>query len=221
MKITKIEIQKKNKKRYNLYMDDEFKCGVHEDVIVLMGLYVNQVITEDDYYNILLKEDRAKAKADAIKYLSYRMRSEYEIKDKLRSLEYSDETINYVLSFLSEHKLVNDLEFAKAFIHDKATISRHALSKITYDLKAKGISKQTIEAAKQHYIDSEEDFDFDNAKYLAIKKYRQVYAKNKYSDYEVKQKVYQAITQKGFNIYLVKDALHAALEQEENKEPIE
>jgi len=220
MKITKIEIQKKNKKRYNLYMDEEFKCGVHEDVIVLMGLYVNQVITEDDYFNILIKENRAKAKADAIKYLAYRMRSEHEIRDKLGSLEYQEETIDYVMDFLAEHKLINDLEFAKSFIHDKAVISRHALSKIGYDLRSKGINKAIFEQAKQHYLDANEDFDYENAKYLSLKKYKQLSEKNKFSDYEIRQKVYQAITQKGFNIYLVKDALQEALDKE-SEEPIE
>jgi len=221
MKITKIEIQKKNKNRYNLYMDDVFKCGVHEDVIVYLGLHVNQEISDETYHEILLKEVKAKAKADAIKFISYRMRSVFEVKEKLISLECGSDAISHVLDFLEEHKLVNDYEFAKAFIHDKATLSHHSMSKISFELKKKGISADIIEKSKSHYIDQGEDFDYQNAKLLSLKKYKQLVLKDKYNDFELKQRVYQTLSQKGFNIYLVKEALADVLYELSQEEPIE
>ncbi len=217
MKITKIEIQKKNKKRYNLYLDEEFKTGIHEDVLVMLGLYVNQEITQESYDDIIQKELNAKAKSEALHYISYRMRSTSEVVKKLADSDYDNDVISVTLAFLNEHGFLNDDEFTKAFIHDKATLSRHALAKIIYDLKKKGIPLPTIEKAKNYYMDQEIDFDFDNAKVLSLKKYKQLLAKNKYNEYELKQRVYQALTQKGFNIYLVKDALSEAL----TDEPIE
>jgi len=214
MKITKIEIQKKNNKRYNLYMDDEFKCGVHEDVIVLLGLHVNMIIDDQVYNDIILKEEYAKAKSAALKFIAYRLRSRQEVIDKLQKLELSADIIQTTLDFLDEFKFINDYEFAKAFIHDKATISKHPMKRIVYDLRNKGIDKQTIEKAKQYYDDQMIDFDYDNAKVLSLKKYKQVYGKKKYSDYEVKQKVYQYLVQKGYNLYIVKDALNDALSEE-------
>lgn len=213
MKITKIEIQKKNKKRYNLYIDDEFKMGIHEDVIVYLGLYVNQIIDESMYDDILLKEVKAQAKADAMNFISYRMRSRYEVKEKLRNLDYTEELIEETLLFLMEYGYLNDLEFTKSFIHDKATVSKHSLKKIRYDLKAKGISQSTFDDALQYYTDQDIDFEYDNAKILSKKKYDQLKAKNKYNEYELKQRVYQYMVQKGYLMYLVKDALNDALEE--------
>jgi len=217
MKITKIEIQKKNLKRYNLYIDGEFKMGIHEDVIVSLGLYVNMVIDDHMLEDILMKEVYAKAKADALNYISYRMRSESEVKTKLYELGNTEDMVNVTIDFLYEYGYLNDYEFTKSFIHDKATLSRHSLYRIKHDLKIKGVSSKVIEKAISYYNDQMIDFDYDNAKVLSLKKYKQLSNKKKYSEYELKQRVYQALSQKGFNIYTVKDALEDAL----NEEPIE
>jgi regulatory protein len=212
MKITRIEIQKKNKKRYNLYLDNEFRTGIHEDVLVMLGLHVNQQITEEIYEDIILKELYAKAKSEALHFISYRMRSTSEVVKKLS--EYEEEVINETLDFLNEHGFLNDKEFIKAFIHDKATISRHSMTKIKYELKKIGLPTHLVEQVVNDYVDQEIDFDFDNAKVLSLKKFKQLLAKDKYNEYELKQRVYQSLTQKGYNIYLVKDALNKALEEE-------
>jgi len=213
MKITKIETQKKDLKRYNIYVDGEFTLGVHEDVIVLMGLYVNQEIDKKTLDEMLIKEGFAKAKADAIKFIAYRMRCQKEVIDKLIKNGHDPSVVRRVLDFLKENALVNDLEFAKAFIHDKATISRHPMSRIIYDLRKKGIHETDIESAKHYYTSQDTDFDYENALILSYKKYKQLYDKNKYTEYQLKQRVYQYMTQKGYNLYLVKDALEEALSE--------
>ena len=214
MKITKIEIQKKNLKRYNLYIDDEFNMGIHEDVIVILGLYVNMVIDQEMYNEILLKEVYSKAKADALNFISYRMRSESEVKKKLFELGYTPEMIDTTIDFLYEYSYLNDFEFTKSFIHDKATLSRHSIYRIRHDLRQKGVNSEIIEKALNHYRDQMIDFDYDNAKVLSLKKYKQLHNKRKYNEYELKQRVYQALVQKGFNIYTVKESLQDALDDE-------
>lgn len=212
MKITKIEIQKKNKKRYNLYIDDEFHMGIHEDVIVYMGLYVHQEIDESTYNNILLSEVAAKAKAEAINFLSYRMRSVYEVKKKLSSLDYLEDIIDETIDFLKKQGYLNDLEFAKAFIHDKTFVSRHSLKKIKYDIRLKGIHEEVFEEALCDL--NIPDIENENIRYFAQKKYQQLLGKKKYNAYEIKQKIYQHLVQKGFNLYEVKDMVHLIIEEE-------
>lgn len=214
MKITKIETQKKDSKRYNLYMDNEFKLGVHEDVIVLLSLYVNKIVDQNLYEQILIKEGYAKAKSDALKFIAYRMRCKNEVIEKLIKQDHDPTVVQEVLDFLKANGFLNDIEFAKAFIHDKATLSRHPMSRILYDLKKKGLHPSDIEMAKKYYLDQDIDFDYDNAIVLSLKKYKQLEQKKKYNEYELKQRVYQFMTQKGYNLYLVKDALNDALTNE-------
>lgn len=215
MKITKIEIQKKNKKRYNLYIDDAFNMGIHEDVIVNLGLHVKQVLSESDYNDIVLKEVEAKAKQEALKYISYRLRSEFEVKEKLEALDYSEPIIHKIIAFLWEHGLLNDVYFTKAFIHDKINIAKHSLRRIKYDLKAKGIHEAMFNEIYLNDFDLQEDY-YNNLVKSIGKKHKSMLKKDKYNDYEIKQKVLQYFGQKGFEYSLLKDAYSEMIENDSN-----
>lgn len=210
MKITKIELQKKNNKRYSIYLDEEFSFGIHEDVLIKCGLHKDQIISQEYINEILNKEEQSKANHYAINLISYRARSTKEVKDKMIDKGYSIATIDQTVAFLKENKLLNDLEFAKMFIRDKTSLSRHSIIRVKNDLRQKGVDKEIVQEA----IDSISDPDYENAKYLSFKKYEDLKSRKKYSDssdYDIKQKVYQYMNQKGFNIYLVKDALLDAI----------
>ena len=43
-KITKIEVQKNNKERFNLYLDDEFEMGIDIDTFVYFNLKKGQLV---------------------------------------------------------------------------------------------------------------------------------------------------------------------------------
>lgn len=214
MKITKIEIQKKNNKRYNIYVDEIFELGVDENVLIKCGLYVDQTIDSEFITNIVLKEEQSKGNHYAINLISYRMRSEKEVIDKMRIKNYEFNIIDNTIQFLYENNLLNDLNFSLMFLRDKTSLNRHSLKRIKYDLKNKGVSNEIINNAINLYLDENDDPDFENARYLSLKKYHEIKARKKSSsltEYEIKQKTYQAIVIKGFNIYTVKDALEDGL----------
>ena len=215
MIITKIELQKKNKNRYNLYLDDEFRTGIHEDVLVYYNLHVKMEIDDEFYNEILRKEIFAKAKNEAVHFISYRLRSTMEIRNKMKSNEYEDSIIDEVIEFLEQYNFIDDYNFAKAFIYDKSTIAKHSLKKISIDLKHKGIQNDIIQKALDHYIDEGFDFESDTLAHLVGKKYKQYENKGKFTTYEVTQKVIQYFYQKGFGIDKVKLALNDYKESED------
>lgn len=211
MKITKIEQQKKNRNRYSLFMDGEFKIGVHEDVIVFLNLKKDMDIDDETYKTLILKEEVAKAKQSALKYINYRLRSRKEVYNKLRDLDYTEEIIDETFDFLERYAFINDLEFAKAYIHDKSTIAHHSQKKIRYDLRNKGISDQLIDELFSHEDNIENELA-SITKYV-IKKFKQ------YKDEEPyirKQKTLKYCTGKGFNYGLVKQAIELYIESEAN-----
>ncbi len=217
MKITKIEVQKKNIKRFSIYIDSEFSLGIHEDVLIKCNLYVNKVIDTDYIETIVKTEEQSKANHYAINLLSYRVRSKHEILTKMTEKDYDLDIINNTIDFLTDNHLLNDLEFARMFIRDKLNLTRYSILRIRHDLRNKGVDKQLINEALLLIEDDELDPDYDNAKYLSLKKYNDLKSKKKnidLSEYEIKQKVYSAISQKGFNIYIIKDALEDALKEE-------
>ncbi len=86
--ITKIEVQKRSKERFNVYIDkgqgEEYGFSVNEVILIKHGLQKGLEIDEIALGNILYNEEVQKAYLQAISYLSYQMRTKLEIEDFLR-----------------------------------------------------------------------------------------------------------------------------------------
>jgi regulatory protein len=207
MIITKIELQKKNKHRFNLYIDDVFKCGIHEDVIIQLNLKTGMDIDTLFFEELLQSEQQSKAKSDAIQFISYRMRSTLEVEKKLKNLGYEDIMVNKTIEFLKEHNLLNDLDFAEAYISDKTNITRHSLRRIKYDLMNKGLSEESFDRVSINYIHKDEEnlLHLLPIKYAALKK--------RYEDqsYVLEQKLFSFFYQKGFAIDTIKKVYRTIL----------
>lgn len=210
MIITKLEIQKKNKHRYNLYIDEKFNCGIHEDVIINLNLKTGMAIDENFYQNILKVEQQAKAKSDALHYIGYRMRSILEVENKLLDLGYQPSMIKNSIDFLKEHNLLNDYAFAQAYISDKSNISRHSLRRIKYDLIKKGISDSIFEEACKDYLKKDEE----NLMYLLPIKYKSLEKRHGDQAYILEQKLFSFFYQKGFSIDTIKEVYRRILSED-------
>lgn len=200
MIITAIEVQKKNKHRYSLFIDDAFHCGVHEDVLINLGLRKGLEVDQDFLESVLSEERQAKAKSEALHFISYRMRSEKEVYDKLIDLEYDPPTIDRVFDFLNAYNFLDDLAFAKAFISDKSRLNHHSLKKIKYALRLKGVKDPIFDKASLDYL----DMDQKNLEKLLPKKYRALDAKHPNDPYILDQKITAFFYQKGFHIEDIK-----------------
>src|ERR1043166_5243547 len=118
MLVTKIEQQKRRPQRANVYVDDEFAFGAHIDVIVAWGLKNGDEVDQTTIDAILTQEEFSLARDLAVRYLSYRARSEKEVREKLIEKEFDPATIDAVIGHLRQIGYVDDVKFARAFIHD-------------------------------------------------------------------------------------------------------
>ncbi len=86
--ITKIEVQKRSKERFNIYIDkgqgEEYGFSVDQVILIKHGLQKGLEIDEIELGNILYNEEVQKAYLQAISYLSYQMRTKQEIEDFLQ-----------------------------------------------------------------------------------------------------------------------------------------
>src|SRR3989344_6604171 len=81
----------------------------------------------------------------ALKFLSYRPRSEKEIRDKLKKKKASEETINKIILRLKENNFINDEEFVRWWIEQRTNFKPRSLRLIKMELKQKGVSNDLIE----------------------------------------------------------------------------
>ena len=78
-------------------------------------------------------------------FLSFRPRSEKEIKDYLEKKKVSSVTASKIMDKLKEHKFLNDEEFARWFIEQRTKNNPRSLRIINFELKQKGIANEIIE----------------------------------------------------------------------------
>lgn len=88
----------------------------------------------------------------ALKYLKFRPRTVFEIREKLRSKKFEDKEINKVIAVLKRNKLLDDENFAKMWISDRNLFKPSGAYLIKMKLRNLGISDSIIEKnlAKQN-----------------------------------------------------------------------
>ncbi|MBM2842078.1 MAG: recombination regulator RecX, partial [Bacteroidetes bacterium] len=93
MRVTKIESQKKNPRRKNVYADGEFVAGVSDETLLRSGLRTGDEISDERLKILIQEEETSSAKQVALRFLAHRPRTTKEIRDKLREKEFAEEEI--------------------------------------------------------------------------------------------------------------------------------
>jgi regulatory protein len=206
--ITKIEAQKKNEDRVNIYLNEQFFMGIYKEIVFTLGLKKGMEIEEDNLRSILRDEMYIKAKNKALSILSKAPQSEKNIISKL-SNDFEPDVIEDVLEFLRKYNFVDDEDLAQRIANTNLNLNKCGKNKIKQNLYNKGIDRSTIESV---ISDIDSDIEFENAMYLAKKRYERV--KN-----EDRNKIYQKISQhlayKGFNYDIIKRVLNKLLNFDE------
>jgi regulatory protein len=208
--ITNIEPQKRNKNRYNIYLDKEFAFGVSEDVVVNKRLSVGQEV--DDVYikTVIEAEEKQKCFNDAVNLLSFRLRSEQELKTRLRKKGYEDNWIEDALEKLRYYKYVDDEQFARMFTNDRMNLKKLGQRAIKQELRMKGINKEIIDEVVEEIC--EEETELSQAIELAEKKARTLSSKDDF--YKQRQKLLQHLVRKGYSFEIAGQAIKRVFEKE-------
>src|SRR5215813_4637623 len=105
-KITAIEVQKKSPNRVNIYLDGEYAFGLAR--IVAAWLRVGLELDEKKIEQLQTEDARERALQQALLFLSYRARSESEIRQNLRKHEIPEAVIETTLERLRQEGFAND-----------------------------------------------------------------------------------------------------------------
>src|SRR5262245_41525908 len=116
-KITAIEIQTRTPNRVNIYLDGEFAFGLAR--IVAAWLRVGQELEERKIEQLQAEDALERALQQALLFLSYRARSEAEIRQNLRKHEIPEAVIDHTLERLRQDGFANDNQFARAWVENR------------------------------------------------------------------------------------------------------
>ncbi len=195
-KISRITTQKKHKDRYNIFLDDgqeeQYGFSVDEAVLVEYRLHKGMEMDEATVTTLIHQDTLHKSYTLAINYLSYRMRTKKEMYDYLIKKEVDDEHITHIMEKLIAEGLLNDQQFAEAFVRTRMNTSEKGPMLIKKELMEKGVRDTLAEEAVASYT---YDTQFEKAMKLAKKKFQSGKSK---SYRQQLQHVQGTLLQKGF-----------------------
>lgn len=93
-------------------------------------------------------EEFDKEKTKVFKYITYKKRTEQEIRNKFRG-NMSEDILEDIIEYLKEANYINDYEFIEKQVREYMNLKTMSIKEIKYKLYAKGIDKKLIEK----YID--------------------------------------------------------------------
>jgi regulatory protein len=160
-KITALEAQRKNPGRVNVYLDREFAFGLAR--VVAAWLKVGQELEEEKIERLQLEDARERAFQQAMLFLSYRARSESEIRQNLRKHDIPEPVVEHTLERLRQDGLADDKQFARAWVENRTTFRPRSRRMVTMELRQKGLDEEAVKSAI-------EDLDDEALAYEAAQK---------------------------------------------------
>ncbi|HID0817958.1 recombination regulator RecX [Clostridium botulinum] len=191
--ITKIEVQKRNKDRVNVYIDEEFNFACSSELIYYHNLKKGKVIDQNSLNDIIKEDNYIKAKGYALKYIEKSLKTESQVKEKLYLKEYDEDTVNKVIRFLKDYNFIDDDKYCDMYIREKLNI--YGRNKIKYTLLNKGV-KENIVIEKINNINEEKEKKV--AYKLAEKKYKIMILREK-DKFKIYKKIWSYIISRGYN----------------------
>lgn len=150
-KITAIEVQKKNPNRVSIYLDGQFAFGLSR--IVAAWLQVGQELGEEKAAALQEEDAREAALQKALRFLGYRARSAHEVRENLQKHETPEPVIALTLKRLEETGLLNDQEFAQAWVENRNTFRPRSRRALALELRRKGLDDEVIRQTLEQTID--------------------------------------------------------------------
>jgi regulatory protein len=196
-KITAIQPQKRNPNRVSIHLDGEFAFGLAR--FTAAWLTVGQELDQAKIDRLLAEDAAEAAYQRALRFLSYRPRSEKEVVDNLRKHETPEYIIAEVIERLSETGLIDDVKFTRLWIENRSEFRPRGSYALRAELRQKGIGDDAIESALG---------GVDEA-VLALQAGRKKAARVKETDEQVfRQKMYGFLSRRGFNYEIITEAVN-------------
>ncbi len=160
-RITSIEVQKRNPRRANVYVDGEFVLGLA--MIEALRLSKGQVLTDADIEGLRLADEKERAHEAALNFLSYRPRSEQEVRRRLQEKDFVPEAVDEAVARLLRAGLIDDEAFARYWVENREQHRPRGAYALRHELGQKGIESRIIDELV-------EQIDQDASAYLAATK---------------------------------------------------
>jgi regulatory protein len=163
-KITALKTSKHTDKQVSMFLDGKFTVSLDIEVAVKEGLKIGQELSDDQIKILIGNIGLTRCLNTAYRYLSYRPRSEAEMKGRLHQRGFEDSQIEIVINKLKEQNLLDDTAFAQFWKENREMFRPRSQRLTRFELKKKGVADQIIDEV------TDDSNDMDSAYRAALSK---------------------------------------------------
>ena len=196
-------------------LDHQQTSYITEDTIVRFMLSRDKVISKEELTEIQDFAQFSYGKNLALYHLSFKARTEKEVREYLKKYDIEDTIANQVIANLKDENWINDRQYTYAIINANQLSGDKGPYLLSQKLAQKGVPKSTIENVLK-------DFDFTEVAQRVAEKLLKKYT-GKLPARALQEKIIQNLTNKGFSYSEAKSAfdnLDSQVDQETTQELI-
>ena len=205
-KITAIQIGKSRGKRVNVSLDGRFAFSLAAEVVLREGLRVGQELSAAEVEALAGTDRFHRCLKAALHYLSYRPRSEFELKERLQRRGFDGDSMGAVLTRLKEQELVDDVAFAQFWKDNRESFSPRSKRLTGLELRRKGVDEDTI----AQVVDVIDD---DDSAYRAARGKARSLSLSDYQDF--RQRLAGYLRRRGFSYGVINHAVERVWQKQE------
>ncbi len=200
-------IEEISQSRCRIYVDGNFAFVLYKGEIRLYKIREQEEISEETYRKITEEVLVKRAKLRCMNLLKSRPYTEYQLREKLRQGEYSQEIQDIAITYVKSFGYVDDVQYAKDYaLSQTETKSRRAISE---SLMRKGIAKEIVEEV---FADLEEDGNMSDERKLAEKWMEKKKFSPEKADYKEQQKMAAFLYRKGIPMEVIRKAIRGFID---------
>ena len=196
-------------------LDHQQTFYITEDTIVRFMLSRDKVISKEELAKIQCFAQFSYGKNLALYHLSFKARTEKEVREYLKRYDIEDTIASQVIANLKDENWINDRQYAYSIINANQLSGDKGPYLLSQKLAQKGVPKSTIENVLK-------DFDFTEVAQRVAEKLLKKYT-GKLPARALQEKIIQNLTNKGFSYSEAKSAfdnLDSQVDQETTQELI-
>ena len=202
-RITSLSVQVHNPDRANVYLDGEFAFGLA--MIEAAKLSTGQFLTDADIEALKQFDEGERAHESALNLLSYRPRSEREVRRRLGRKGFSEPAIEQAVQRLLRARLLDDEAFARYWISNREQFRPRGAFALRQELRRKGVSHRIIDGLLEDVDEAE------NAYQAATKRLTRW---QRIDPSERQRRLFGYLQRRGFSYDVIRDVWERLLAEE-------
>jgi regulatory protein len=198
MIVTSIERQPRQRRRINVFVDGQFALSLALSLVQEKHVHAGMTIDEAELQALRVDDERHTAYEAAIHLLSYRPRSEREMRQRLRRRGTAPDVVDETIERLRASHYLDDAAFAQFWRESRDTLSPRSGRLIRSELMSKGVDAGTATSTV-------EGLDDEEAAYRAASKRLKAHQGESYEVF--RRRLGGFLTRRGFSYDVVRRVL--------------